>query len=113
MAIPLADQSPLTQWALAGFTGGGLALLTHVGVTGARTLSSPANLASGGLFGLFWNLGELVFSALLTLLGFFCVVMGWVAGLILLLLLAGAMIVFALQSRAIFRNRWMRRSSLP
>ncbi len=90
MAVPLADKNPLAQWALAGLIGGGLATLTHVGVTGLRTISAPANLATGGLFGVVWNIGELLLSALLSLLAFVCIAAGWMVGAVLLLALVGA-----------------------
>jgi hypothetical protein len=95
MAVPLADKNPLAQWALAGLVGGGLATLTHVGVTGLRTISAPANLATGGLFGVVWNIGELLLSALLSLLAFVCIAAGWMVGAVLLIALVGAIALVA------------------
>ena len=86
MAVPLADKTPLVQWALAGIVGGGLATLTHASVTGLRTVSAPANLATGGLFGLVWNGGELLVSALFSLLAFVALWLGWILGIALLVL---------------------------
>jgi hypothetical protein len=87
MAVPLADKTPLVQWALAGIVGGGLATLTHVGITGLRTASAPANLASAGLFGIAWNFGELFFSALFSLFALACIYVGWIFGAIALAVL--------------------------
>ena len=64
MAVPLGDHNPLYQWTLAAAVGGGAATLTHLGVTGARAMTAPANVASLGLFGIFWNIGEFVVSML-------------------------------------------------
>jgi len=80
MAVPLGDHNPLYQWTLAAVVGGGAATLTHLGVTGARAMSAPANVASLGIFGLIWNVGELVVSLLLAALSGLCVWMGWMAG---------------------------------
>ena len=55
MAVPLGDKNPLYQWTLAAVMGGGVATLTHLGVTGARTLTAPANVATLGLFGIRGN----------------------------------------------------------
>jgi hypothetical protein len=103
MAVPLADKTPLVQWALAGVIGGGLATLTHVGVTGLRTMSSPANLATGGLFGLLWNLGELLLSALFSLLAFVCLWAGWIVGA---LLLAGLLLALVLATYKKWKRVW-------
>jgi hypothetical protein len=105
MAIPLSEKSPLVEWALAGCIGGGLATLTHVGVTGLRVASSPANVASGGLFGVVWNLGELALSALLTVLGLACAFVGWIFGVVLLVVLAVALLFVA--TKAVLRKRPM------
>jgi len=85
MAVPLGGHNPLYQWTLAAFMGGGLATLTHIGVTGVRAATAPANVASAGLFGIAWNIGEFLISIVLALLGALCVVAGWVIGLIVLL----------------------------
>ncbi len=45
----------------------------------------PANVASLGIFGLVWNLGEFVVSILLAVLSGLCVIAGWVVGAIVLL----------------------------
>jgi hypothetical protein len=105
MAIPLAEKNPLEEWALAGFMGGGLAVLTHAGVTGARALSSPVNLASGGIFGVLWNLGELVLSALLAMLGFACVFVGWRVGLVVVAGLLGGLIFLVVRAAGAGRRR--------
>ncbi len=57
MAVPLGGHNPLYQWTLAAFIGGSMATLMHLGVTGARAMSAPANVASLGLFGIVWNIG--------------------------------------------------------
>ncbi len=85
MAIPLGDHNPMYQWAIAGVVGGGTATLTNLGVTGARVASSPANVASLGVFGLIWNCGEMVVSFLLVAIGGICVYAGWVVGAFILL----------------------------
>ena len=89
MAVPLDDQTPLVQWTLAGIVGGGLATFTHLGITGARTVSAPANIATGGLLGAVWNVGEIFSAALLALLGYACLHMPWYAGVIMLALVLG------------------------
>ena len=88
MAVPLGDKNPLYQWTLAAVVGGGVATLTHLGVTGARAMTAPANVASLGGFGLLWNLGEILGSLLLTALGGVCVVAGWIVGAVILFVLA-------------------------
>jgi hypothetical protein len=103
MAVPLADKTPLVQWALAGIVGGGLATLTHAGVTGLRTASSPVNLASGGLFGIIWNIGELVASALFSLVAVASVFFGWFFGIALLVVLLG---VIALLTYKKWKRVW-------
>ncbi len=95
MAVPLGDHNPLYQWTLAAVVGGGAATLTHLGVTGARTMTAPANLATLGGFGVLWNLIELSGSFLLAALSGLCVIAGWVAGVVILGVLC-ALVVFAL-----------------
>ncbi len=89
MAVPLDDQTPLVQWTLAGIVGGGLATFTHLGITGARTVSAPANVATGGLLGAVWNVGEIGGAGLLALLGYACLHIPWYAGAVLLALVLG------------------------
>jgi hypothetical protein len=89
MAVPLDDQTPLVQWTLAGIVGGGLATFTHLGITGARTVSAPANVATGGLLGAVWNVGEIGVAALLALLGYACLHIPWYAGVSLLVIVLG------------------------
>jgi hypothetical protein len=88
MAVPLSGHNPLYQWTLAAFLGGGLSTLTHIGVTGTRVAGAPANVASLGLFGLIWNTGEFLVSLLLSALAALCLVAGWAAALIGLVVLA-------------------------
>jgi hypothetical protein len=88
MAVPLGDHNPLYQWTLAAALGGGAATLAHLGVTGARAMTAPANVASLGMFGIIWNIFELLGSLVLALLGWVCVVAGWVVGAAILLVLA-------------------------
>lgn len=97
MAVPLGHQSPLYQWTLAATIGGGAATLTHLGVTGARTMSAPANVASLGGFGIVWNLGELFFSILFAVVGWLCVFVGWVAGAAVLLGLMAVAVLLAVK----------------
>ena len=85
MAVPLGDKNPLYQWTLAAVVGGGAATLMHLGVTGARAMTEPANVASLGLFGLVWNAGEMLVSIVLALLSGLCVVAGWAVGAVSLL----------------------------
>jgi hypothetical protein len=89
MAVPLDDQTPLVQWTLAGIVGGGLATFTHLGITGARTVSAPANVATGGLLGAVLNVGEIGVAALLALLGYACLHIPWYAGVSLLVIVLG------------------------
>jgi hypothetical protein len=84
MAVPLSEQTPIVQWTLAGLIGGGLATFTHLGVTGARAASMPANVASGGLFGVVWNFGEIACALGLALLGYLCLHVSWIFGVALL-----------------------------
>ncbi len=92
MAVPLGDKNPLYQWTLAAVLGGGAATLTHLGVTGLRTLSAPVNVASLGIFGIIWNIGEFLVSILLAALGGLCVLAGWMAGAAALLGIAGLLL---------------------
>jgi hypothetical protein len=92
MAVPLGDKNPLYQGTLAAVLGGGAATLTHLGVTGARAMTAPANVASLGLFGIVWNIGELLVSILLAGLSGLCVLAGWIASVVVL----GALIIMAL-----------------
>jgi hypothetical protein len=85
MAVPLGDHNPMYQWTLAAVAGGGLASLTNLGLTGARVAAAPANVASLGVFGLIWNVGEMAVSFLLAALGAVCVFAGWIAGAFVLL----------------------------
>jgi hypothetical protein len=89
MAVPLGDKNPLFQWILAGSVGGGVATLTHLGFTGLRTATGPLNLASGGIFGLGWNLLELLGSLFFIVLSGICVMAGWLVGGLILLVLGG------------------------
>jgi len=84
MAVPLGDKNPLYQWTLAAVVGGGAATLTHLGVTGARAMTAPANVASLGLFGIVWNIGEFLVSILLAALSGICVLAGWIVGAVIL-----------------------------
>jgi Domain of unknown function (DUF4126) len=84
MAVPLGDKNPLYQWTLAAVVGGGVATLTHLGVTGARAMTTPVNLASLGSFGIIWNIGEFLVSLLLSALGAICVFAGWAVGAVAL-----------------------------
>jgi len=95
MAVPLGDKNPLYQWTLAAVVGGGAATLTHLGVTGLRTLTAPVNVASLGVFGIIWNVGEFLVSILLAALGGLCVFAGWAIGAATLFGLA-ALLVFIL-----------------
>ena len=84
MAVPLGDHNPLYQWTLAAVLGGGAATLTHLGVTGARAMTAPANVASLGIFGIIWNIGEFLVSILLAVLSGICVLAGWIVGAVIL-----------------------------
>jgi hypothetical protein len=95
MAVPLSDQGPIVQWTLAGIVGGGLATFTHLGVTGARTVSAPANVASGGLFGVLWNFGEIISALGLALLGYLCLHVSWIFGVALLVAVFAMVAVMA------------------
>ena len=98
MAVPLGDHNPLYQWTLAAAIGGGAATLTHLGVTSARALTAPANVASLGAFGLLWNIGEILVSGILAALGWFCVFAGWIVGAVALVGLGGLVLVVIVKS---------------
>ncbi len=102
MAVPLGDSNPLVQWTLAAVIGGGAATLTHLGVTGARAMTAPANAASLGLFGLMWNIGEFLVSVLLAVLGGICVLAGWIAGAVILFALFTLVLIALVKAF----NRW-------
>jgi hypothetical protein len=102
MAVPLGDHNPLYQWTLAAVLGGGAATLTHLGVTGARTMTAPANVASLGIFGIIWNIGEFTVSLLLAALGGICVLAGWIVGVVILV----ALVTLALIALAKGLGRW-------
>jgi hypothetical protein len=91
MAVPLDHQSPLIQWALAGVVGGGLATFTHLGLTGARAVSAPINVATGGTFGAVWNVGEIAIALGLALLGYLCLHVSWIYGVVVLALVLALM----------------------
>jgi hypothetical protein len=76
MAVPLAGHDPIYQWTLSAVAGGGTAAMTNLGVIGARVATSPANVASGGAWGVVWNVVEMVISFVLVLLGGLCVLAG-------------------------------------
>jgi hypothetical protein len=96
MAVPLDHQNPLIQWTLAGMIGGGLATLTHVGLTGARTVSAPANLATGGMLGAGWNIGEIALALLLAGLGYLCLHVNWIVGVAILAAVFAGMALLAI-----------------
>ena len=98
MAVPLADKNPIYQWTLAAVLGGGVATFAHLGVTGLRAMTEPANLASLGLFGVAWNIGELLISVLLMLLSGLCVVAGWVVGVVILFALLTFVLIGVIKS---------------
>jgi hypothetical protein len=104
MAVPLGDKNPLYQWTLAAVIGGGAATLTHLGVTGARTMTGPVNVASLGTFGILWNIGEVLVSLLLAALGGLCIFAGWILGAIVLVAMAGLLIYIAIQGIVRFRQ---------
>jgi hypothetical protein len=104
MAVPLGDHNPLYQWALAGTVGGGVATLTHLGVTGARALTAPANVASLGVFGIFWNICELVISIVLAALGWVAIFAGGIVGAVILAILFVVALVAVMKGLAQFRS---------
>jgi hypothetical protein len=95
MAVPLGDRDPLLQWVLAGFLGGGMATLAHLGLTGVRAATGPANVASAGAFGAGWNILEPLVSLLFTVLGGVFLFVGTLAGLAVLIVLGGMLAVAA------------------
>jgi uncharacterized membrane protein YciS (DUF1049 family) len=104
MAVPLGDHNPLYQWTLAAVLGGGAATLTHLGVTGARAMTAPANVASLGIFGIVWNIGEFLVSLLLAVLSGICVLAGWIVGAAILFAI-GALALIAMVKGL---GRWSR-----
>lgn len=110
MAVPLGDHNPLYQWVMAAAVGGGVATLTHLGVTSARVATAPANVASLGVFGIFWNIGEVVISMLLAAIGGICVFAGWIVGAVVLLVLLVLGLVLMVKGI----NRWSKaRPAMP
>lgn len=104
MAVPLGDTNPLYQWTIAAAVGGGVATLTHLGVTGARVMTAPANAATAGLFGVVWNIGEFLVSMLLAALGALCVLAGWAVGAVCLFALITLLLIVAVKAI----GRWAR-----
>ena len=107
MAVPLGNQNPLYQWTLAAALGGGAATFMHLGVTGARAMTSPVNVASFGIFGIIWNIGEFLFSIVLALLSALCVVAGWVVGVVSLLAVVTLVLIVVMKAF----GRWSRTRS--
>ena len=99
MAVPLGDKNPLYQWTLAAVLGGGAATLTHLGVTGLRAMTAPANVASLGLFGIIWNIGEFLVSILLAALSGICVLAGWIFGAVILFAIATFVLIVLVKVR--------------
>jgi hypothetical protein len=97
MAVPLGDHNPIYQWTLAATVGGGVATLTNLGLTGARVAGAPANVASAGVFGVLWNVGEMIVSLLLAALGAVCVFAGWIVGGFILVSLVTLAVVAAIR----------------
>ncbi len=95
MAVPLGGHNPIYQWTLAAFIGGSAATLMHLSVTGARAMSAPTNVASLGLFGIVWNIGECLVSIVLTLLSTLCIVAGWAVGIVSLLAIVTLVLIIA------------------
>jgi len=98
MAVPFGGHNPLYQWTLAAVVGGGAATLTHLGVTGVRAMTEPANLASFGIFGLVWNIGEFLVSILLAALSGICIFFGWIVGLVVLFAVLTLVLVSVVKS---------------
>ncbi len=90
---------------MAVFAGGGAATLMHLGVTGLRAMTEPANVASLGLFGLVWNTGELLVSIVLALLSALCVVAGWAVGMVSLLALITLALILLVKAFRWSRSR--------
>jgi hypothetical protein len=105
MAVPLGDKNPLFQWILAGAVGGGAATLTHLGTTGVRAATGPFNLASGGMFGVGWNMVELAASVAFIFLSYICVAAGWVVAVAILAMLGIAACVLTWKTLRRFRGR--------
>ena len=76
----------------------------HLGVTGARALTEPANVASLGIFGLFWNAGEIIVSIVLALLSALCVVAGWAVGVISLVVVITLVLIVAVKGISRWTN---------
>jgi hypothetical protein len=104
MAVPLGDHNPMYQWTLAAVGGGGLATLTHLGVTSARVATGPVNIASLGGFGIIWNIAETLISVALAALGWLCLMGGWIIGVGILLVLAIILVVLAAKGVARFNK---------
>jgi hypothetical protein len=104
VAVPLGDKNPLYQWTLAAVVGGGAATLTHLGVTGARAMTAPANVASLGIFGIIWNIGEILLSLLLAVLGGVCVLAGWTVGAVILAVITVLLVYVTVQGIVRFRQ---------
>jgi len=98
MAVPMSGHNPIYQWTLAAFIGGGSATLMHLGVTGMRAVTEPANIASLGIFGLVWNIGEFLISIILALLSGLCVVAGWAVGVVTLLAIITLALIIAVKN---------------
>ncbi len=115
MAIPLGDRNPLYQWILAGAMGGGTATLAHLGFTGLRAATGPVNVASGGIFGIGWNVIEILGSIFFILVGWICVAVGWVAGLAVLLVvgIGSSALLWKLVRRVKAGTRWFKDAPLP
>ena len=109
MAVPLGDKNPLYQWTLAAFIGGGVATLTHLGVTGARVMTAPANAASLGIFGMFWNMAEILASIVFAALSIFSIFAGGIVGAIIL----GALVVFLLMCGVKLVGQWTKSPPVP
>jgi len=102
MVVPLGDKNPLYQWTLAAFIGGGVATLTHLGVTGARVMTAPANVASLGAFGIFWNIAEVLASLVFAGLSVLAIFAGGIVGAIIL----GALVIFLVMCGAKLVSQW-------
>jgi hypothetical protein len=84
--------------------GGGAATLTHLGVTSARVLSAPVNVASLGIFGVIWNIGEVLVSLLLAALSGLCVWASWIVGAVALAAIAAVLLYITVQGIVRFRS---------
>ncbi len=98
MAVPLGDKNALYQWTIAATIGGSLATLTHLGVTGARAMTAPVNVASLGIFGIVWNIAEFLISIILATLGAVVVFASWVFGGMALIAVVGILLFVGLQA---------------